>query len=481
MQLYSIVTPEEGGGMSDCEIGTVTDDTRKLRAGDIFIAITGRNFDGHSACAEMLRKGAAAVVVERDLGLERQIIVPNSRAYYGILASRYYGNPSRKLKIIAVTGTNGKTTSASMIQQLMNRMGRRCGYIGTARYDVCGKIYEARLTTPYQMDLHRYFYEMYQNGAEYCAIEASSQALSQFRFSDVKFSCGIFTNLTQDHLDWHGTMENYYEAKKSLFYSCENAVINIDDKWGKRLYDELKADNRRVFALSAEKPADYYAAKVKLSSGSVDYWLSSAREEQAFHVGFPMPGRFNVENSLCAAAACNCMNIPIRDICQSFSALTGVCGRAEVLYDGAYTVICDYAHTEDALEKIFSIIKPYTKGRLIAVFGAAGERDAGKRAAMGACAARWCDIAVITSDNPRFEDPDEIIQMVKSGFGDTPCEVHTYVDRLEAIEYAVSLAEAGDVLLLCGKGHENYQVIGDEYMPFSEHEIIKRLCADNDK
>lgn len=478
MRLYDITTPEERGGISDREIGTITDDTRKLGAGDIFIAITGRNFDGHSACAEMLRKGAAAVVVERDLGLEQQIIVPNSRVYYSVLASRYYGNPTRRLKLIAVTGTNGKTTTASMIQQLMNRMGRRCGYIGTARYDVCGKSYEAHLTTPYQMDLYRYFYEMAENGAEYCAMEASSQALSQFRFTGEKFVCGIFTNLTQDHLDWHGTMENYYQAKKSLFSCCDNAVVNVDDKWGERLYGELKAEKRKVFALSTEKLSDYSAAKIKMTAGGVDYWLSSAREEQAFHVSLPMPGRFNVENSLCAAAACNCAGIPIREVCNAFSALTGVCGRAEVLYNGDYTVICDYAHTEDALEKIFSIVKPFTKGRLIAVFGAAGERDAGKRAAMGACAAKWCDIAVITSDNPRFENPEKIIQMVKDGFGGTSCEVHEYVDRLEAIEYAVGIARAGDVLLLCGKGHENYQVIGDEYRPFSEHEIIKRLCAD---
>lgn len=481
MRLYDIVAPEERCGIADCEIGTITDDTRRLGAGDIFIAITGRNFDGHSACVEMLQKGAAAVVVERDMGLERQIIVPNSRVYYSVLASRYYGNPTRRLKLIAVTGTNGKTTTADMIQQLMNRMGHLCGYIGTARYDVCGKTYEAHLTTPYQMDLYRYFYEMAENGAEYCAMEASSQALSQFRFTGERFVCGIFTNLTQDHLDWHGTMENYYEAKKSLFSCCENAVVNIDGKWGERLYEELKAENRRVFSLSTERTADYFAARLGLSSSGVDYWLSCAREEQAFHVSLPMPGRFNVENSLCAAAACNCAGMPIKEVCAAFEALTGVCGRAEVLYDGEYTVICDYAHTEDALEKIFSFVKPFVKGRMIAVFGAAGERDAGKRAAMGACAARWCDIAVVTSDNPRFENPDKIIQMVKSGFGGTPCEVCTYVDRLEAIEYAVNAARAGDVILLCGKGHENYQVIGDEYLPFSEHEIIKRLCADNDK
>lgn len=477
MRLYDIVRPEERGGIADCEIGTITDDTRKLASGDIFIAITGRNFDGHSACEEMLQKGAAAVVVERDLGLPQQIIVPNSRVYYSVLASRYYGEPTRRLKLIAVTGTNGKTTTASMIQQLMERMGHRCGYIGTARYDVCGKTYEAHLTTPYQMDLYRYFYEMAENGAEYCAMEASSQALSQFRFTGEHFVCGIFTNLTQDHLDWHGTMENYYRAKKSLFACCDSAVINIDDEWGKRLYDELETANIRRVTVSVEQTADFYAAKPELSAGGVDYWLACAPEEQAYRVKFPMPGKFNVENSLCAAAACECAGFPIRGICGAFSALTGVCGRAEVLYDGDYTVICDYAHTEDALEKILSAMKGFVKGRMMIVFGAAGERDAGKRKAMGQCVARYCDIAVVTSDNPRFEDPESIIKMVLEGFEGESCEVHSFIDRLEAIKFAVKNARVGDVLLLCGKGHENYQVIGADYLPFSEHEIIRELCC----
>ncbi len=477
MNLFDIVYEKERGGLADCEISSVTDDTRKLRKGDIFIAITGKNFDGHSACADMLGRGAAAVVVERDLGLPQQIIVKNSREYYSVLASRYYGSPTKRLKMIAATGTNGKTTTANIIRHILNASGHLCGYIGTSGYDVCGKVYEAHLTTPYQMDLYRYFKEMADNGAEYCVMEASSQALSQYRFSGERFVCGIFTNLTQDHLDWHGTMENYYKAKRSLFKFCDNGVINIGDKWGKRLYEELSAAKSGINLISVSSGgiADFFSVNIKLRPGGVSYWLSSKNDEKSYPVSFPMPGRFNVENSLCAAAACCSAGLDIKAVCEALGTVTGVCGRSEVLYDGKFAVICDYAHTEDGLQKILSTVREFSKNRLIVVFGAAGERDSGKRKAMGECVSEYADIAVVTSDNPRFEDPQAIIDMVMEGFEDKECTVCTYIDRLEAIKYAVGIAEEGDVIALCGKGHESYQVIGDEYMPFSEHEIIKEL------
>ncbi|MCM1335134.1 MAG: UDP-N-acetylmuramoyl-L-alanyl-D-glutamate--2,6-diaminopimelate ligase [Bacteroides sp.] len=485
MRLYDIVAEEERGDCPDGEIGSITDDTRALRKNDVFIAITGKNFDGHAACAEMIEKGAAAVVVERDLGLSRQIVVKNTRKFYTTLASRYYGEPTKRLKLIAVTGTNGKTTTASMIRRLLNAAGRPSGYIGTAEYDVYGKIYPTRLTTPYQPELYRLFREMADNGAQYCVMEASSQALSQYRVYGERFVCGVFTNLTQDHLDWHGTMENYYKAKRSLFYACESAVIFTDDPYGARLYKELSASGggegrdrpARLVSVSTTEPADLFSVNIKLRAGGSSYWLCSREDEQSYPIELPSPGRFNVENSLCAAAACRAAGMTIRETAEAFRAVTGVRGRAEVLYDGAYTVICDYAHTADALEKILSAMKGFTKGKMIVVFGAAGERDAGKRKDMGATVARYADLAVVTSDNPRFESPERIIEMVMEGFADALCEAVPITDRREAIEYAVARAEAGDVLLLCGKGHEDYQVIGDDYRPFSEREVIAELCG----
>lgn len=424
----------------------------------------------------MLAKGASAVVVDHDLGLPQQIIAENTRAMFGVLSSRYFGEPTKRLKLIAATGTNGKTTTVNIIKHILNETGHKCGCIGTAGYDVCGRVYEAHLTTPYQFDLYGYFREMADNGAEYCVMEASSQALSQSRFVNEHFVCGIFTNLTQDHLDWHGTMENYYQAKKSLFASCGSAVINVDDSWGKRLYGELAEQGGiKLTALSEDGMTDVSACRIEPRSGGISYILADKASEKALPVSIPMPGRFNVMNSMCAAAACMQAGLAINDTVAALNTVKGVCGRAEVLYDKDYTVICDYAHTEDGLEKTLGAIKPFVKGRLIVVFGAAGERDAGKRPAMGKCVSGYADIAVITSDNPRFEDPQSIIDQVRSGF-EGSCEVHCRTDRLEAIKLAVSKAEKGDVIALCGKGHEEYQVIGDDYMHFSEHEIIKELC-----
>lgn len=477
MRLYDILTENERAGIEDRNINNITDDTRKVQPGDIFIAITGRNFDGHAACADMLGKGAAAVVVDHDLGLPQQILTDNTRRMFGKLSSRYFGEPTKRLKLIAATGTNGKTTTVNIIKHILTQNGHKCGCIGTAGYDVCGKVYEAHLTTPYQFDLYRLFREMADNGAEFCAMEASSQALSQSRFVDERFVCGIFTNLTQDHLDWHGTMENYYQAKKSLFASCGAAVINIDDEWGKRLYGELKTEGGiKLTALSEVSMTDVSACRISPRSGGISYILSDKASEQSFTVSIPMPGAFNVMNSMGAAAACTEAGIPMREAVAALNTVKGVCGRAEVLYDKDYTVICDYAHTEDALEKTLGAIKPYVRGKLTVVFGAAGERDAGKRPAMGKCVAGFADIAVVTSDNPRFEDPQSIIDQVMTGFEGSDCEVHCFIDRLEAIKYAVSRAQSGDVIALCGKGHEEYQVIGDDYMHFSEHEIIRELC-----
>lgn len=477
MRLYDILKDNERAGIADCEIGKITDDTRKVSSGDVFIAITGRNFDGHSACKDMLGKGAAAVVVDHDLGLPQQIITDDTRKTFSILSSRYYGEPTKKLKLIAATGTNGKTTSVNIIKHILNENGHKCGCIGTAGYDVCGKTYEAHLTTPYQFDLYGYFREMLDNGAEYCAMEASSQALSQSRFVGETFECGIFTNLTQDHLDWHGTMENYYQAKKSLFSCCKSAVINIDDPWGKRLYDELSAEGSiKLIAISETEMTDFSACRIIPRSGGISYTLADKASEKAFRISVPMPGKFNVMNSMGAAAACAASGLTIEQAVSALNTVKGVCGRAEVLYDGDYTVICDYAHTEDGLEKTLSAIKPFVKGRLIVVFGAAGERDAGKRPAMGKCVSGYADIAVVTSDNPRHEDQQSIIDQVISGF-EGNCEIHSYTDRLEAIKYAVSAAKKGDVIALCGKGHEEYQAVGDEYLHFSEHEIIKELCG----
>ena len=477
MRLCDICPEAKEQGVADCEIRSVTDDTRELRKGDIFVCIKGNSFDGHSAAAEMLKKGAAAVVVEQDMGLERQIIVPDTRKQYALLAAAYHGNPEKKLRLIATTGTNGKTTTAHIIQSIINDCGWRCACLGTAGNDVCGKVYEPDgdiPTTPRPMAFFGLLAEAVQNGAKYCSIEASSQALAQSRLYGIRFDIGIFTNLTQDHLDVHGTMENYYKAKKLLFDQCANALVCTDDKYGKRLFDELDIPKK---SYSITDAADYYSVNIKCSPANVSYWFSSGSDEKSFPVQFGMPGEFNVANSIAAAAACNMLGISINDCVEALQRFQGIRGRCEVIYDGDFTVICDYAHTPDALEKILTSVKSFAQGRIICLFGAAGERDADKRPDMGLVVGKNADYAVLTSDNPRFEDPMQIIEQVEKGLDKTTIRYRSIENRREAIEYALSETKAGDIVLLCGKGHETHQVYGNDYQHFDEHEIVKEIMA----
>ncbi|MCL2634505.1 MAG: UDP-N-acetylmuramoyl-L-alanyl-D-glutamate--2,6-diaminopimelate ligase [Oscillospiraceae bacterium] len=465
----------------DYEVTGVTDDTRNVQEGWAFVAIKGESFDGHNAARDMLSKGAAMVITERDLGLERQVIVENTRLAYAQAMSAFYNYPTSKLKLIAVTGTNGKSTVASLIKSILDSLGHKTGFIGTINYDTCGKVYNSVLSTPRQNELYSLFAEMVQNNAEYCVMEASSQALAQYRIAGERFEVGVFTNLTQDHLDYHKTMEAYYQAKKSLFDMCENALICIDNKYGKRLANELiiTPQNNNVFTYSINELAGFYGVNIKTGGGGVSYRLMDTLTEQSFPMNFKMPGMFNVANSIASVAVCSLLGFDTGECVRALEKCGGVRGRSEVIYNGKFTVICDYAHTEDALVKILTSAREYAENRIICLFGAAGERDSEKRPIMGASAARLADYLIITSDNPRFEDPAAIISQVEEGCKKLMTPYKTFVDRKEAIEFALSEAQEGDIVLLCGKGHEVCQVIGDEEQPFDEREIVKQLIINN--
>jgi len=459
------------------DITGVTDDTREVKPGYAFVAVKGENFDGRAAASDMLGKGASVVVTETDLGLPAQVIVPDARAAYAEIAKAFYGDPTNALKLIAVTGTNGKSTTAYLIKRILDGLGHKTGLIGTICYDVCdGNPREARLTTPRQNELYSLFAEMAGNGAEYCVIEASSQALSQSRFAKERFVCGIFTNLTRDHIDWHKTMENYYKAKKSLFDMCENALVCVDDKYGCRLRRELSIP---VKTYGAGADADYYGVNVKTERMGVSYLFSKADSGESHPVKLKMPGVYNVANSIAAIAVCDIIGFDAGGCAKVLEKCPGARGRGEVIYEGGFTVICDYAHTEDALIKILTAVREYKPHRIICLFGAAGERDAVKRPAMGASAAKLADYLIITSDNPRFEDPAAIIAGVESGCKNSAAPYRTFIDRREAIEFALKEAEKDDIVLLCGKGHETYQVIGDEYTPFDEREIVTEIMNEH--
>lgn len=477
MRLYDISKEAEKQGIPDCDINSVTDNTKKLQKGDIFVCIKGLSFDGHTAAEEMLRKGAALIVTDHDLGLSPQIIVPDTRKYLAVLAAAYYGNPEKKLNMIGVTGTNGKTTIAHLIQHILRYGGKKCACIGTAGIDLCGTSYEEDSdipTTPLPMDLYGFLAEAVKNGAEYCAIEASSQALVQSRLYGIRFNTGIFTNLTQDHLDVHGSMENYYKAKKILFENSDSAVVCTDDKYGRRLYKELKGEK---ISYSAEDAADYYSVNIKTFPNKVTYWLSGEREEKSYPVSLPMPGKFNVANSIAAAAVCIAQGMDPAVCVEALGVFKGIRGRSEVIYHKNFTVICDYAHTADALEKILTSAKSFCTGKVICLFGAAGERDGEKRPDMGLVVGKNADLAVLTSDNPRFEDPYKIMEQVEKGLDKTCCRYKSIENRREAIEYALSEAAEGDIVLLCGKGHENHQIYGNDCQHFDEHEIVKEILG----
>ena len=475
MRLYELSPEAAEQGLADTEIRYVTDETGKVQKGDIFVCIKGNTFDGHAHAAEMLEKGAAAVVTDHDVGTDRQIIVPNTRKYFRDLASRFYGKPTEKLKLIAVTGTNGKSTIVNVIKFMLNTLGQKAAALGTINYDTGKNVYESHLSTPRPMEMYRYFAEMVENGVEYCALEASSQALAQYRLYGETFEIGIFTNLTQDHLDYHGTMENYFKAKKMLFKSCKKALVCIDDKYGQRLAKELDIP---FCTYSAADHADYYCVNVKGGNAGVSYWLSSVSCEKSFPVKFAIPGFFNVANSMAAVAACTELGFSINACVEAVQKCPGICGRMEVIYNGDFTVICDYAHTPDALEKFLQSVKGFAAGRIICLFAAAGERDEGKRPDMGRIVGRLADVAVLTSDNPRFEDPEKIIAQVEEGLKKQDATYVTYVDRLDAIRYALDIARPGDIVALCGKGHETYQVIGDDYLDFDEHKIVREIMTE---
>lgn len=462
--------------ISDIQVAGVTSDSREVQEGFVFVCIKGASFDGHSVAEDMLKKGAAAVVTQTPQGLSHEINVQNSRRMYPELLSQFYGRPTEKVKLGAVTGTNGKTTVVNLCAQIMRSFGKQVGVIGTLGTDTGkGLVYShsGPPTTPEPRRLYSLFREMADIGTEYCFIEASSQALAQYRFAAERFTVAAFTNLTQDHLDYHGTMEDYYLAKRGLFDMCGTAIINIDDDYGKRTAEYCRQNGIPCRTVSVFGKADYYTESVELTPSGAEFFLTDAAAQKCYRVTLPMTGYYNVANAIEAALMCTEMGYSLEECLEALSGISGVSGRIETLYSGDFTVVCDYAHTEDGLIKVLSTLKPLAENRLIAVFGAAGDRDSEKRPKMGAAAERYSDFLIITTDNPAHESPQATIDGVRRGVSDNiPCE--EYIDRERAVLRALELAEKGDVIALCGKGHEDYQLIGDEYVHFSEREIVEK-------
>ncbi len=458
---------------NDVEILDVTQDSRLVKEGSLFVCVKGNTFDGHSVAEEMLKKGAAAVVVEKDLNLENQVLVSDTRSIFSLICANFFGNPADSLKLIGLTGTNGKTTTTFLIKQILENTGKKVGLIGTVQNMVGDEIYPAKYTTPDPYELQKLFRLMVDANCEYCVMEVSSQALAQGRVNGLHFLVGAFTNLTQDHLDYHKTWENYFNSKRILFENCDYAVTNIDDQYGLKIVEGLPC--KTITYAIDKNSADYCAKNVTFKANGVDYQLVS---DNIGRVNCPIPGRFSVYNSLCAATVALTLGIDFNKVLFAISKSTGVKGRIEVVpTDTDYTVIIDYAHSPNGLENIISSIREIAKGRVVTLFGCGGDRDKTKRPIMGKIAAELSDFCIVTSDNPRSENPSEIIKDILVGMEGVSTPYVVVENRKDAIRWALEHGEKDDIILLAGKGHETYQILPSGTIHFDEREVVAEILG----
>ena len=464
--------------MGGVEIEDITCDSRKVMPGMIFVCIKGAVQDGHVHAQQAVERGASAVIVQRDLGLPNQLLVENTREAYAIMCSNYYDNPSSKLKLIGVTGTNGKTTITTIIKHILESAGHKAGLIGTVQNEIDDMILPAKHTTPDPAQLHALFARMVEAGCEYAVMEVSSHALDQHRVSGCTFEAAVFTNLTQDHLDYHGTMENYFEAKKKLFDMCKVGIVNYDDAYGKKIIADAKCP---IHTFSTESDnAEYTAKNISIrADGSNFAFLGTGIIAR---VRFPMPGMFSVSNAMAAAACAMAVGISLDETVTALNECPGVPGRTEVIPTNApFTVIRDYAHTPDGIEKILAALHEFVTGKVMILFGCAGNRDATKRPKMTSAAAKGSDFVVLTSDNPRSEDEMKIIRDALPGLEEHDTPWVAIPNRYQAIRWALENAQEGDVLLLAGKGHEDYQVLDYGTVGFDERYIVRELLEKIEK
>jgi UDP-N-acetylmuramoyl-L-alanyl-D-glutamate--2,6-diaminopimelate ligase len=468
---YSIIS-----GSDDIDINKIEYDSRKVQKGDLFVCIEGFKMDGHDFAVKALERGAAAVMCQKDLSLNISaavIRVEDTRKGLALAASKLYNEPWKKLKMIGITGTNGKTTSTYMMKAILEEAGQKVGLIGTiANYIGNEKIVSQR-TTPESLELHELFKRMIDKDVTHCVMEVSSHSLSLHRVYGIDFSEAIFTNLTQDHLDFHGTFENYYNAKLILFKNSSNSIINIDDQYGKRVYDDVQ-NNKVTYGI--ENNSELKAENIKMHSRGIEFDLIYGSEN--VQINLNIPGRYNIYNALGSAAACLNEGASLEAVKRGLERVF-VPGRCDIVtknYNLDFEVIVDYAHTPDGLENILKTAREFTKGRLITVFGCGGDRDKTKRPIMGEIASKLSDLIVITSDNPRTEEPLAIIQDILGGIEKDNYAV--FENRKEAIKKAMSIAQKGDIIVVAGKGHEDYQELKNEVIHFDEREVIADIIKE---
>ena len=471
MKLYELLDGVEvlGGYPLNPEISSVTDDSRKVRNSSVFVCVKGKKNDGHDYARKALERGAAVVICDHNIGIRNCIVVENTREAYALMCANYYGNCHRKLKMIGVTGTNGKTTTTFIIKKILEENGYKVGVIGTVDVMIGNEKYPSDYTTPNPSVLHRYLYMMKMAGCDVCIIEASSQALSQERTYGIHFDIGVFTNLTREHLDYHGSMEEYAKAKAILMRNSSVCIINADDSFAEMMKRNAA---EKVVTFAIDGNADIKAENVKLNHGGVVYTL--ACESGRYEIAYDVIGKFSVYNSLAALAVGIVMKVDMKRAVRAVAEMKTVRGRIEKIPNNRNIhILIDFAHTPDSLENVLKTVRDIYDKRIITVFGCGGDRDRTKRPLMGRIACKYSDLVYVTSDNPRTENPEQIIDDIVGNI-----DKNNYIrtaDRTQAIKAAIIEAEPGDTVLIAGKGHERYQILGTEKIHYDEREIVKQI------
>lgn len=481
--ITKLIQPILVRGSTGCDIEGIAYDSRQVRPNYLFVAVKGEHANGEDYIDDAIRRGAVAIVSEQDAWHKRNVAhihVENARLALAEIASAYYGHPSQRLELFGITGTNGKTTTSFMIRSILDNSGRHSGLIGTVRYELGPRIIPATRTTPEAPDIQFMFDQMIRAGCESAVMEVSSHALDQKRVWGVAFDVGIFTNLSRDHLDYHKTMDAYFNTKCQLFRSLGQlgksaaAVINLDDPWGMQIAS-VNGLNAKLVTYGEHPSAMVQATNVELSPDGSSFDLVSPWGEMKIRVN--LPGRHNVSNALAAIAATAVRGISLSVIADSLKKMDQVPGRLELFKSrSGVNAYVDYAHTDDALSRVLQTLREFSTGRVIAVFGCGGNRDTSKRPLMGAVAAKYADHVIITNDNPRREDPMAIIRDIEAGIPDgTSYEVQP--NRELAIATALTSAKPGDTVLIAGKGHENYQEFASAVTPFDDSQVVMKYLV----
>lgn len=456
------------------DVDTIIYDSRIKTKQGLFIAIEGFTVDGHRFIETAIQNGAKVVVVQKDIFVKHDVTVikvVDTRKVMAILANNMYQCPSQKLNLVGVTGTNGKTSITFLLGQILEAYKQKIGIIGTIENRIGEQVIKAERTTPESIDLQRLFNKMVESNVKYTLMEVSSHALELNRVEGCQFKVGIFTNLTQDHLDFHHTMENYALAKAKLFGLCDKGIINVDSEYAEIILGNSKCD---VITYGIEHKADYMAKDICITADGVTYKLVTPND--TYEVSVPIPGKFTVYNTMSVIIAAKELGLPMEHILETLKKVKGVPGRIQSFSsERGYSVIVDYAHTPDGLENVLQAITQFAKGKIITVFGCGGDRDNTKRPIMGEVASKYSNHIIITSDNPRSEEPNKILDQIEVGAKKYTTPYVKIEDRKQAIITALQEATEGDVVLIAGKGHENYQILKDRIIHFDDSEIVREF------